>query len=66
MAAASAPLKLLPLPLPPAGTEPITGDQVKLAFKKAALQLHPDKHVGREAALQAEAGEKFRRLQVRP
>jgi hypothetical protein len=58
-----------PLPRPhpstPTPPDPVDDDAIKAAFKKAALQLHPDRHAGSgDAAAQQKAAGRFQRLQA--
>jgi hypothetical protein len=50
---------------PKSDPDSVDDDLIKTAFKKAALQLHPDRHAatGSPEAVQAAAG-RFQRLQV--
>jgi curved DNA-binding protein CbpA len=42
----------------------VSEEVIKVAFKKAALQLHPDTQAGADAAALRQAADKFRRLQT--
>ncbi len=55
----------LPTIIPPreAGGEPISNDTIKACFRKAVMEVHPDRHARADEATRAAASEKFRRLQ---
>jgi DnaJ-class molecular chaperone len=52
-----------PLP-PPSLPGTISDDVIKAAFKKVAMQLHPDKNIDAAPALAARNRERFVRAQV--